>query len=166
MPGDGTNQHTGTEYEQSKIEALRLRLAGASFDQIAATQDITKSGAYKRVNAALEDMRPHAEYDIYRRRQMAEMEEVRTRLMRKVLENDDLIEAARELRGLWDSERKLLKLDEAPTPMELQIRRLATLSDDELAIEAVGHLIDPEVIREAVAELDSGGNDPSETQDV
>lgn len=135
----GKNQYTGPDYEMAKIEALKLWLGGASYVSIGEIQGVADTTAKGRVEAALDDMRPHADYAAYQARQMAEMEQVRQRLMRLVLSGEDVIDAARELRGLWEQERRVLgKHESEETPIDKELRRLAKLSDEQLVIEAFG----------------------------
>ena len=128
-----------TEYELHCIEALRLRLSGATFAEIAVSQDCSASSAFRRVEHALEQMRPHADYDQYRARQLAELAEARG-LAYRTMADEALALGARfgavdRLVKLHEREAKLLNLDAAPTPLEEAARVLGAASDADIAAE-------------------------------
>lgn len=126
------------EIEESKIKALRLWMTGATYRQIGEQLGVSHQTAYNRVQAALEDMRPHADYAQYRAVQLAEIEVIRRSLRRVIVAFgttgpagtafDEFIAAINALCKLQEREAKLLGLDRVPTPVE----ELTGLSDDEL----------------------------------
>lgn len=133
------NAMQGTQYEMDCSEALELRLCGDTFAAIGKAQDVSASTAMRRVNHAIDQMRPHADYDEYRARQLAELEKIRTQLYesatdvgREWEERGKLID---RLVKIHDRESKLLALDKAPTPMEEASRELAQASPEDIAAE-------------------------------
>lgn len=125
------------EVEEAKIQALRLWMTGATYRAIGQQLGVSHQTAYKRVQAALDDMRPHAQYSQYRAVQLAELEVARRGLRRVIAAFgttvspwtfDEFIAALGSLYKLQEREAKLLGLDRVPTPAD----ELAGLSDDEL----------------------------------
>lgn len=127
------------EREAQKIRALEMWMAGEEYRTIAKEFDVSSATAYKRVQAALDDMRPHADYDKFRAVQLAELEMSR-RPMRKVIVSfdrddntkwslDDCVKAINALCRLQEREAKLLNLDKAPNPID----EMAGMTDQQLA---------------------------------
>ena len=126
-------------YELLCIEALSMKIGGKRYEDIAAHQGCSKSSAYRRCNHALDGMRPHADYDQYRARQLAELEPARQLANQTISDTDkDLsprFKAVERLIQIQDRESKLLALDKAPTPMEEAARKLAAATPEEISAE-------------------------------
>lgn len=129
--------------EEQKLRAIRLWMTGATYRQIAEQMNISVSATYRRVQAALDDMRPHADYDRYRAVQLSELEVARVGLRRviaafgarpnrgqPVYDLADFVSALGALLRLQEREAKLLGLDRAPTPVD----ELSSMSDEEMAV--------------------------------
>ena len=134
-----SNAMQGTQYELDCIDALKLRLSGQTYSAIGAEQGVADSTAMRRVEHALEQMRPHADYDEYRARQLAELAEARG-LAYRTMADEALALGARfgavdRLVKLHEREAKLLNLDAAPTPLEEAARVLGAASDADIAAE-------------------------------
>ncbi len=125
----------GTDYEAACIEALKLKLAGWTFTAIGEEQGCSHSTAFRRVSHALEQMRPHADYDEYRARQLAEIEHIRNDMYAVATTSMDSkirFAAIDRILKLHEREAKLLNLDQAPTPLEDAARELAKASDEDI----------------------------------
>lgn len=72
---------TRLEVERQKNDAWRLMNAGLTLDQISERLSISRNTAKRRVDALIDDMRPHEDYAWYRARQLAELETVRGQMM-------------------------------------------------------------------------------------
>lgn len=120
------------DYEPAKQQALELWLAGHTYREIAQQQNVSPGGAHKRVQAAMDDMRPHADYDRYRATQLAELDTARMPLRRIITTPNtpisDLCTAITTLLRLQEREAKLLGLDRVPTPID----DLTAMTDDQL----------------------------------
>lgn len=127
--------------EEARNEALRLYAAGATFRTIAAQQDVTVATAWRRVQKAIDEMRPHADFDRYRAEQMIDISLIRRQCRQTIVmwSNDDwrtkhavtladVHQAMLRLMQLLERESKLLGLDRAPHPMD----DLTGISDAEL----------------------------------
>lgn len=127
--------------EERKIEeakALKLRLTGRTYAEIAKALGVKSTRtAWNRVQAALDDMRPHADISEYRAQQRAELEVLRTKLMEELVrwkhggDLSELLGAGETLIKLHDREAKLLGLDRAPTPWD----EMNDLDDEQLAAQ-------------------------------
>lgn len=119
--------------EQDRQTALRLWMTGATYRAIANTQNCSHTTAYNRVQKAIDDMRPHTEYDRYRAIQLAELELSRRPLRSIIVDTEttitELVAAITTLIKLQEREAKLLGLDRTPTPLD----DLHTATDEELA---------------------------------
>ena len=126
-------------YELLCIEALTLKISGMTYEDIAGHQGCSGSTAFRRCAHALDGMRPHADYDQYRARQLAELEPARQLANKTIADADkDLaprFKAVERLIQIQDRESKLLALDKAPTPMEEAARKLAAASPEEISAE-------------------------------
>ena len=58
---------------EQQNEALRLWMSGLSYREIAEELGVSSSTAYSRVQTAIDAHRPHADFDRYRRTQLAEL---------------------------------------------------------------------------------------------
>lgn len=128
--------------EEQKLQSLRLWMSGATYRQIADALSIPVASAYKRVQDAVDDMRPHADFDRYRAVQLSELE-IGRRGLRKVIASygqrpvpgvpvydlDDFVKALGALFKLQEREAKLLGLDRVSTPFD----ELTMMSDEEMA---------------------------------
>ena len=84
-------------------------------------------------------MRPTADADWYRARQLAEIAPIRGRLY-AVASNPEselaeVLLATDRLLKIQERESKLLNLDKAPTPLEEAMRELQNATDEEIAAE-------------------------------
>ncbi len=127
------------DYELTCAEALRLKCSGKTYEQIGVIQECSKSTAYRRCESGLDAMRPHADYDEYRARQLTEIEAMRTSLFSVARDQghewSERMDAVDRVVKLHDRESKLLALDKAPTPIEEAARELANASPEEIAAE-------------------------------
>lgn len=128
---------------EQRNEALRLWMSGLSYRSIAAKLDVSHQTAYDRVQQAIEEMRPHADFDHYRAKQIAEID-VSRRPLRAIIatwkpaveidgvivlsDHKRLTDAITSLIRLQEREAKLLGLDRVTTPID----EITALSDDEL----------------------------------
>lgn len=128
----GNRYHPGV-IEQQKQEALQMWFTGAKLSDIAKHLRIGKATAHRRIDAAIADMRPHADYDRYRAVQLAELEVVRRTLRRMITlwkpgqEVYSPLAAIDRLLRLQEREAKLLGLDKVPTAFD----KLSALSPAE-----------------------------------
>lgn len=97
-----------------EVEALRLRAQGMTLEKIAeATGYATKSGAKRAIDRILADVKFDA-VDQYRQLELTRLEAAIARLSEVMYGSDDehvVVAAARELRRLSESIRKMLGLD-------------------------------------------------------
>ncbi len=128
------NAKTNAKRETEKIEALRLWMAGTSFRSIGEKLGVSGPTAYRRVRAALDEMRPHADFEAYRAVQLAELE-VSRRVLRNVIASwrpgqpfGEATLAISTLLKLQEREGQLVGLDRAPTPFD----EIAAMTDEQL----------------------------------
>lgn len=129
------SRFTEPERVEQRIEALRLWMAGATYRTIAKKLKVNHQTAYKRVQDAIDEMRPHADFDQYRATQLAELSIAR-RPLRTIIATwkpgDDyrpIVAALDALLKLQDRESKLVGIDRVDTPFD----ELSQMSDDELS---------------------------------
>lgn len=133
--GQGDQTYTPGEREEQRIEALRLWMTGSSYRKIGQALGVTHTTAFKRVQQALDEMRPHAEFDKYRAVQLAELEMGRRPLRQAIIgwrPGDDIdtpVKAIGALLKIQEREAKLLGLDRVQTPVD----ELTAMSDEDLA---------------------------------
>ena len=134
-----SNKFTPAQREEQKIQALRMWMTGAGYEDIAEAIGTSMMTAYNRVQKAIDDMRPHADYDKYRSIQLAELEMMR-RPMRKVIATfgtqggsnmTQAVKAVTSLIRIQEREARLLGLDRMPSPFD----EFSNMSDDELAAQ-------------------------------
>ena len=135
-----SKKFTPAERERQKVQALRLWMAGAQYKEIGEALGVATMTAYTRVQKALDDMRPHADFDRYRSIQLAEIEMMR-RPMRQVIvrfgqeENPSTLnqctKAISSLIRIQEREANLLGLDKLPSAFD----EFSNMSDEDLAAE-------------------------------
>lgn len=135
-----SKKFTPAEREQQKNQALKLWMTGAKYEQVGKALGVSTMTAYARVQKALDEMRPHADFDRYRSIQLAEIEMMR-RPMRSVIvrfgqmENPSTLEQATKaitsLIKIQEREAKLLGLDKIESPFD----EFSNMSDEQLAAE-------------------------------
>lgn len=137
----GLNRYAYTEQQrvQQRTDALKAWMTGATYKTIGKNLGISTGTAYKRVQDAIDEMRPHSDYDQYRAIQLAELDVAR-RPFRTIIVAwrrgeavDEIATALAALLKIQEREAKLLGLDRAPTPEEELARQVRSMSDDELA---------------------------------
>lgn len=117
---------TPHEREIAKIDALNLRLRGETYRSIAASLSTCAETARTLYHDALDDMRPHEEFDVYRARQLAELRTVRELVMRGAFEHAQKASVdpykvrtlADSLVSLHDREARLTGIDRAAVTSE------------------------------------------------
>ena len=126
-------------YEIQCIRALNLFLSGHTYREIAQHEDCSCSTAHNRVSDGLDQLRPHADADRYRARQLAELETARTLMLSVIIDDQretmEALQATDRLIKIHEREAKLLGLDRAPTPLEEAARALAVATDVEIIAE-------------------------------
>ena len=140
VPNRGAGRFTPGQREEQRIKALKLWMEGDTYRVIGRKLGVDHMTAYRRVQAAIDAMRPHADFDKYRAKQLAELEMSR-RPMRVVIATwtagdciDDAVKAIGALLKIQEREAKLLGLDRVPTPFD----DLAGMSDEELETLVAG----------------------------
>lgn len=131
-PGKRYAQH---EVVAQRNQALKLWMSGASYPNIAERLEVSLSTAWKRVQDAIDEMRPHADFDHYRSVQRAELEIMRQALRKDVMRysadqipRSDGLKVIDTLLRLQEREAKLLGLDRAPHAFD----EIASMSDEQL----------------------------------
>ena len=135
--------YTEPERVEQRIEALRLWMSGAKYATIAKRLDVSASTAYSRVQDAIDEMRPHADFDAYRATQLSELAIARHKLRAViatwqpmaeidgypvVMDHRRLIDTIRALIDVQNQEAKLVGLDRVSTPID----EISEYTDDEL----------------------------------
>lgn len=137
---------------EQQNEVLRLWMAKHPIKQIAQDLRIGVGTVYTRLDAALDEMRPHAEYDEYRKIQLAELQVSRMQLRQMIASWTPsskgykfCLEAIDRLLKLQEREARLLGLDKVPTPGD----RVDSMTPAEMAA-LVAHFA-PQMAAEAEA---------------
>ncbi len=84
-----TQKWTKTERETAGIEALQMRMRGMSFAEVAEQLQCSKSTAHAIYREALDAMRPHEKFELFRSRQLAELASLRETAMRSLDQVED-----------------------------------------------------------------------------
>jgi hypothetical protein len=140
----GGKNYPDWRIEEQCVQVLRMRMAGAGYKAIATELKLGVGTVYSRLDQAYDRMRPHADFNKYRARQLAEMDEMRRQLGRQIVgmsQSDPSVgqRAIDLLIKLQAHEAKLLGLERVPTPFD----ELSGLSDEKLE----------EIVRQFAAEL-------------
>lgn len=108
--------------EEQRNAALRLWMSDASTAEIGRVIGVSKATAWRRVNEAIDAMRPHEDFERYRAVHLAEIHEMRralhrgiTKYVRGTIDELALARLATTLIKLQEREARLLGLDRAPT---------------------------------------------------
>ncbi len=143
---------------EQQNEVLRQWMAKTPIKQIAQNLRIGIGTVYTRLDAALDAMRPHAEYDEYRKVQLAELEVSRMALRQMIAAwtpgakgYKSCLEAIDRLLKLQEREARLLGLDKVPTPGD----RLDDMTPAQLA-DLVAHFA-PQMAADAEAHANKAG---------
>ena len=127
---------TKLERDTAKIEALNMVLEGQRIPQIAAHFQLSYNSAKDLYQDALDDMRPHADFDKYRATQLAELKKARHKIIQTLTAGDykatGLKDLCIALVTIQQQEGKLVGLDKAPYGYEDALARVAKMSDSEL----------------------------------
>jgi hypothetical protein len=122
---------------ERRVQAVKLRQSGASYQQIGATLGITDSAAHKLVKQALADRATQTADGVDALRQLEDMKlDAMELAITKLVSAGNLGAIDRQLR-IMDRRAKLHGLD-APTKAVNQNWDMADFSDDELAEIAAG----------------------------
>lgn len=137
----GRKRGPGQKYtEQERVDqrqrAIRMWMSSATYPQIAERLNISLSTAYGRVQEAIDEMRPHGDFDKYRAVQIVEIEMMRRVLRKDVMRYDtgsisrsDGLAVIDKFLKLQEREAKLLGLDRAPHVFD----EIASMSDQQIA---------------------------------
>lgn len=135
MPNAGHRLPRDKQLKHAEEEntALRLFMAGVPYRDIAEQMGLTLPTAWRRVQRALDNMRPHDDYDKYRGRQLAELAIAREEIMRGIVDTTETtfserMRACEVLVKVQEREARLIGLDKMPTPAE----DIMNMSDAEL----------------------------------
>lgn len=129
------NPFSAPEKAEQRLQAMKLWMSGAPYRAIGQALGVSHQTAYERVQQAIDEMRPHADYDRYRSVQLAELEISRQQLRRVIVgwtagqDPAHMVAAISALLRLQDHEAKLLGLHRVPNPAD----ELMKMSDADLA---------------------------------
>ena len=141
-----SKKFTPAQREQQKIQALELWMTGKQYKEIGEILGVATMTAYTRVQKALDEMRPHADFDRYRSVQLAEIEMMRRPMRQTIVRYgqkdkpstlDQCLKAVNGLIKIQEREAKLLGLDKVPTAFD----EFSNMSDEDLAA-AVSQMAD------------------------
>lgn len=138
-------RHKEVKHQQERNDALRLYMVGLPYRDIAEELGLPLSTAYRRVQEAIDDMRPHADWEQYTARQLGELKAAREELMSGILDHTvtdfaGRVSAIKVLCQVHEREARLIGLDKMPTPAE----DIMNMSNSELAeyMRRFGLLVD------------------------
>ena len=130
----GGPRFTKPERAEQRVTVLKMWMNGTTYPNIAKHLDVSISTAHKRVQEAIDEMRPHAEFDAYRATQLAELEVSRRQLRLMIAswvvgeDHRIVVDALGSLLKVQEREARLVGLDRVDVPLD----ELGALSDVEL----------------------------------
>ena len=131
----GPKTYTEPERVEQRNLALKLWMKGTKYVDIATQIGVSSTAtAFNRVKEAIDEMRPHAEFDAYRATQLAELDvsrrQLRVMIASWVVGEDHriVVDALGSLLKVQEREARLVGLDRVDVPLD----ELGALSQVEL----------------------------------